>query len=346
MKRRLHSSGGCRTATSRKNSSGISSGLALAATTSIDHSPTISLRTDLHDVHLYVISNWVFELLHARPSMTSFQKEVLPLLISRQFRGVEAAFGPTAWKAEENRARLHRVLKELDGGGGGEDGGLAPFGDGSYNKISTLLGMYASGKSGGTLGFTTEDDHDMNPPTTPAGMDNVSSGGGASSSLLSPPSFPTSVHPFVVSAQVLSREASSVTLRACTLPSLLYGCREVTSRTLKLDPKKSTPLVARGAQLSTKFNTIMLPGCSVGEKVQTKSCTIGRNVVLGDKAKLNNVVVMDGAVLGSGSVLQNSIVGVGARIGEDCKLNDCQVGPGAVVPSGTRTSEKGEAFHV
>ena len=55
---------------------------------------------------------------------------------------------------------------------------------------------------------------------------------------------------------------------------------------------------------------------------------------------------MDGAVIGENAVLQNSVVAMGARVGENCNLKDCMVGSGAVVPSGTKTSEKGEAFHV
>lgn len=338
-KRQLHSAGGGVNRHNGMNTSGISSriagGLALSSTASVDYSPTLSIRTDLLDVHLYVISNWVFQLIHARPSMQSFQSEVLPLLISRQCRGVEAAFGPTAWKIESNRERLRKVLKELDG--------LSEDGNETCKKISTLLGMYASGKIGGGLGGFINDDHmnleldDNNnnvDPTTPRIND------------VSGPSFPVSKHPFVVSAQVLSREASSLTLRACTLPALLYGCNEITSRTLKLDPVMSATLVPDGTRLSTKFNSILMPGCSMGEKVQTKACTIGKNVVLGDRVKLNNVVVMDGATIGPNTVLQQSVVGVNANIGGNCNLKDCQVGPGAVVPSGTKTTEKGEAFHV
>lgn len=347
-KRRLHSAGGNRTKSKRNSlAQQLMGQLSMSSTATQDFSPTISLRTDLHDVHLYVISNWVFQLIHARPSMQSFQNEVLPLLISRQFRGVEAAFGPSSWKMEEgNRERLRKVLRELDGDElQSRGGGIA------CDKVSTLLGMYSSGKVSGGLGsFIPDEDDDANPaaedrtmdPTTTS-KDNVDSG---SHSLLSPPSFPTSKHGYAVSAQVLSREASTVTLRACTLPSLLYGCSEVTSRTLALDPSVSSSLVATGARLSTKFNSILMPGCSVGEKVNTKGCTIGRNVVLGDRAKLNNVVVMDGASIGSNTVLQNSVVGVGAKIGEGCSMKDCQVGPGAVVAAGTRTLEKGEAFHV
>lgn len=302
---------------------------ATAPTAGRDASPSISLRTDLHDVHMYVVSNWVFELLHARPNMASFQKEVLPLLISRQFKGVEGAFGPTSWKEEGNRERLKRVLRGLgdETGSGGAD----------HAKISSLLGMYASAKrSGGLGGFYSEEMEDNERPADE--MDGDTS--------LSPPSFPSSVHPYSVSAHVLSRETSTLVLRACTIPSLLYGCGEITSKSLKLDTAAATKMVPKGTQLNTKFNSILLPNCKVGEKVQTKSCTIGSNVTLGDRSKLNNVLVMDGAVIGENVVLQNSVVGMGATVGDNCNLKDCMVGSKAVVASGTRTTEKGEAFHV
>mmetsp|Transcript_3672 Transcript_3672/g.5578 ORF Transcript_3672/g.5578 Transcript_3672/m.5578 type:complete len:708 (-) Transcript_3672:1953-4076(-) len=333
MKRHLHKAGG------RKNNvssalARITSGLSMSATASRDHSPSLSLRTDLHDVHLYVISNWVFQLMHARPSMASFQKEILPLLVSRQFRGVEAAFGPTAWKDEGNRDRLRKVLKDLDGV---NEDGFSSFGNG-HNKISTLLGMYASGKASGGLGNFTPVDADEDE------MDKADATTETTTSLLTPPSFPTSVHPFVVSAQVLSREISTLTLRACTIPCLLHGCGKITSSTLKMDSKMSAALVPKGVQLSTKFNSILLPGCTLGEKVQTKSCTIGKGVSLGDRSKLNNVVVMDGAQIGANVVMQNSVVGVGAKVGDNCNLKDCVIGPGAVVATGTKTTEKGETF--
>ena len=339
-KRRLHSAGG--NSCSRTNSlARITGGLAMSSTATKDHSPTVSLRTDLLDVHLYVISNWIFELIHARPSMQSFQTEVLPLLISRQFRGVEAAFGPTAWKVEANRERLKMVLRELDG--------VADEGRGTVacKKVSTLLGMYASGKISGGLGsFIPDEDDDGNTESADEMKLDTSARHSSLSSLVSPlsPPFPESKHRFVVSAQVLSREASSLTLRACTIPSLLYGCSAITSHALKLDPNETSSLVTKGARLLPKFNSVLMPGCSVGQKTQTKACTIGKNVSLGDRAKLNNVVVMDRANIGTNTVLQNSVVAFDAKIGDNCNLKDCQVGPGAVVAGGTRTTEKGEAF--
>ena len=54
---------------------------------------TTTIRTDLHDLHVYALSPWVVRLLSVRPGLSSLQKEVSPLLVSRQFRGVAAAFG-------------------------------------------------------------------------------------------------------------------------------------------------------------------------------------------------------------------------------------------------------------
>ncbi|KAL7546445.1 hypothetical protein ACHAWF_009779 [Thalassiosira exigua] len=47
--------------------------ISICSTATVDHSPTIQLRTDLHDIHVYVISNWVFNLIQA-DHWQSFQK--------------------------------------------------------------------------------------------------------------------------------------------------------------------------------------------------------------------------------------------------------------------------------
>ena len=54
---------------------------------------SMSVRTDLYDLHVYALSPWVVKLLSVRSGLSSLQKELVPLLISRQFRGVAAAFG-------------------------------------------------------------------------------------------------------------------------------------------------------------------------------------------------------------------------------------------------------------
>jgi NDP-sugar pyrophosphorylase family protein len=60
---------------------------------------TCTLRLDWSDVHVYCLAPWVRTLLLARTTtsnMLSIQNDLLPLLISRQFRGIAATFGPNA----------------------------------------------------------------------------------------------------------------------------------------------------------------------------------------------------------------------------------------------------------
>jgi NDP-sugar pyrophosphorylase family protein len=51
------------------------------------------VRTDFHDVHLYILSPWVRQLCRARPSFVSIKGDLIPLLVESQFQGVESAFG-------------------------------------------------------------------------------------------------------------------------------------------------------------------------------------------------------------------------------------------------------------
>lgn len=132
-------------------------------------------------------------------------------------------------------------------------------------------------------------------------------------------------------------------LRACTIPSYLYACKEVMTRALE-DKGKKNPCLFLPLKTKTndKFHWIVLEGSEMGEKVQCRSTTIGRRSKLSSNCRLNNVVVMDDVSIGENCVIQNSIIGAGCTIGEKCSLNDCQVAPGKTVPA--MTKEKGESL--
>jgi translation initiation factor eIF-2B subunit gamma len=56
-------------------------------------SPVTRVRLDWNDWHVYVISPWVRELVVRRSSVLSLQGDLIPLLVSRQFRGRRKTFG-------------------------------------------------------------------------------------------------------------------------------------------------------------------------------------------------------------------------------------------------------------
>jgi len=236
--------------------------------------------------------------------MKELGKEVVPFLVSRQFRGLKASFGVKN-STDENSIEVVELLSQVLG----------------ELKINDEMGH-------GNVQF--EDD-----------MGDTDVGGDAD-------------HPFMVSAHVLSREASKLVLRACSTPAYIYACREVVSQAItvskvideKLAKEKKRDIgilyLPEGTSVDTKFNSITLPETIVGEKVQVKSSTIGRGVKIGKNCRLNNVVVHDNVTIGENCVLQNSVLSAGCSVGNNCNLNDCQVGSKSEVATGTKA--KGEGF--
>jgi hypothetical protein len=94
--------------------------------------------------------------MHAHQGMHLFQAKVLLLLISCQYRGVEATFGPMAWRDKPNRERLRGVLRKMDGiavvpeDGVGGSGGVWGFMS-SRDNVSMLLGIDASDRAAGLV---------------------------------------------------------------------------------------------------------------------------------------------------------------------------------------------------
>jgi translation initiation factor eIF-2B subunit gamma len=60
------------------------------------------VKTCWNDVHVYSLAPWIRELLMVRKGVSSLQEELLPLLISRQFRGKKATFGKSLEGNTEN----------------------------------------------------------------------------------------------------------------------------------------------------------------------------------------------------------------------------------------------------
>ena len=59
----------------------------------ITGSSGLSIRTDLMDLHVYVFSSWIRQLLIKKEQIISLQEDLVPLLISRQFTGISSCFG-------------------------------------------------------------------------------------------------------------------------------------------------------------------------------------------------------------------------------------------------------------
>ena len=308
-----------------------------------------TLTTDLSDLHVYVFSSWVVQhLIQLRTGMNSLQEELIPLLISRQFRGIKAAFGKKCFMNPENEDRFQTMINS------------PPF----VTKVNSYTNDHEDG---------VHDDNDETISTIPVKKN-------SNTNTLS--RFKS--NEFYCGAHVLPRDhaispTSTTThprrlnLRACSIASYLYTCREMTmnsisrhnmnesmndatssslmkskkqsnQNTKNKDSQRMNPALSLpdGCEIKSKFNSIILPHSTVGEKLRLQNSTIGSNCTIGSKCKLNNVVIMDNVTIGENCTLQNSVIGTNVVLGENCSLNDCQIGHGVEISKGTKL--KGESL--
>jgi len=351
--------------------------------TSSHHHSNMTIRTDLSDVHVYVLAPWILKLLHARPFLKDVQKELLPLLISRQAKGIKRAFGI---KKQPKQHHDHDIMNNNRNNNNGHNNidpttttttttTTNPEKTNAQIRRDALLEQVLQSQplrthtkyilsndmsSGRNSNAITTSTSSLPPTTKKIGLNNSMHPTDAredDNTLLA--ATHDSDIPFQVTAQVLPRYSSKVTMRACTIPSYLYCCREVASLAATSSSSSSSNPVSNatrgetqkndasiplpeGTNVNAKFKSLIMKDTSLGDKVQIKSSTIGKSTKIGNRCRLNNVVVMEHVTIGDNSILQNSILGVGSKVGSNCNLNDCQVGPGAEVPSGTKG--KGESF--
>ncbi len=265
------------------------------------HSPIhqMMFRTDWNDIHLICFAPWALNIIQTKLHLKDLSKEVVPLLIESQFKGIKACIG------------IRDSSKGYD---------ISADADKEGTKKIKVLGKVIKDISF-KQHFKDKSSGSLNEKKLHAlAMDSID-------------------YPFTVLAQTLSHDSSKLTLRSCNLQSYSYACREIVSQAIKAGETASINIIE--STVDTKFNSIVLTSLN-SDKVQIKSSTIGKNVLVGNRCRLNNVVVMDDVIIGQNCILQNSVLSKGCRLGDNCNLNDCQVGPQLSLPQGTKG--KGESY--
>eukprot|EP00591_Stephanopyxis_turris_P007127 CAMPEP_0195531802 /NCGR_PEP_ID=MMETSP0794_2-20130614/36353_1 /TAXON_ID=515487 /ORGANISM="Stephanopyxis turris, Strain CCMP 815" /LENGTH=752 /DNA_ID=CAMNT_0040663735 /DNA_START=10 /DNA_END=2265 /DNA_ORIENTATION=+ len=366
--------------------------LSIPKSTLIHVNPSnIRVRQDLSDVHVYALSPWVLRLIEVRTHLSSIQKEIIPLLISRQFKGVQAAFGKKFALSQQqltpsstSSLQPSEENQQSAATGTTADTTIDQQEKDQMVKSEIINETLASLYNPQTQNDNNEpnDDHDElkhlkdhNNPNHPTHHDEthkfeIKNRHHDTSHHRKQPYPPIS---FLVSATTIPR-GGRIAMRACTVPSYLYVCREIVSHAIRFpepselvsfgcldnmaesNARKVAPVFASAftpleGTVRSKFNAIILPHVKIGggdaenaaaAKVTIKSSTVGSYSTLGTKCRLNNVVLMNNVSVGDNCILQNSVISDGCKIGDGVNLNDVQVGPGAVVDSGTKV--KGETI--
>lgn len=97
----------------------------------------------------------------------------------------------------------------------------------------------------------------------------------------------------------------------------------------------SSPFASAGERTNVSADSIVGVNCIAGDKASVKKSSLGDNVFLEARVKMNGCVVMDGATLREGVNLTACVISRNAVIGQDCVLKACRVAPGVNVADST-----------
>lgn len=261
----------------------------------------ISIRSDWNDVHLYCFAPWVLKIIDTKIHLKDLSKDILPLLVESQFKGLKACLGikDSHVKSDEDEDEDEGTNKEVQVLG-------------QIVKDSPFAGRSVA--TGSSLG-----DDDLNILR------------------LDPKDYPFTVLAHSLSHQTsrLILRTCNVASYVYACKEVVSHAIQIGSSL-----NKSLSFL-EGASIDVKSNSIVLQNTSLGEKVQIKSSTIGKNVNIGNRCRMNNVVVMDDVSIGENCVLQNFVVSKGCIIDDNCNLKDNQMEPKSSLKRGTKATKEG-----
>ena len=194
------------------------------------------IRTEWSDVHVYSLAPWVRQLIVARTkNFSSIQEDLIPLLISRQYRGKRFTFGKSVL------ASLATTRSGDDGDDNDRSGSDNPAITSTTNSDSNAPN---ENNNGGSADSSTSNNEDSENGEASIKLTNKSS-------RLSKEAMDD--EPYLVLAVVLP---AKTTLRANTVPAYLFACKETVSNCGS--DANSDIRMPKGSKRNGKFQTLTL----------------------------------------------------------------------------------------
>ena len=151
----------------------------------------ILIRTDWNDVHLFCFAPWVLKLIGTKVHLKDLSKEVVPLLVESQFKGVKACLGITVNDITTVKENKNNPENEQQ-----KDLVL----DKKMEVLGQILTENSFNQQHSKDGYGGGDDEFNNTSMLESGD-----------------------YPFTVLAHTLSHQSSKLILRACNVPSYVYA---------------------------------------------------------------------------------------------------------------------------
>jgi translation initiation factor eIF-2B subunit gamma len=240
------------------------------------------IRTDWSDVNVYCISPWVRRLITCRANISSLEKDLVPLLISRQFRGIAATFGRNADKHVINEVlssvqdAVRRDSFPREAPLSPTSSATAPTRDAATQEYSVRAHVQKAALRTHTtasyLHANRELAHRISAATFRAGG-----------------TLPADPCLWLPSTSQVKSKFHSVVLPGCAVAD------KVTFKSVS---------VGRNCKLGTKCrlnNVVLLDDVTVGDNTILQNTVVGRSCVIGENCNLNDCQVPDNKTIRAGT---------------------------------------------
>lgn len=252
--------------------------------------PNIHIRTDLTDMHLYIIKKQLVEYIANNTSRSSFRSELLPYLVKKQWRNRKQA------KSNEDAPpSLNESSRMTIGGLDSDPNDIFSYlcGDPQVERIRDLS-LRSAAKTGASLPMCSRDAR--NPLSVYA---YVCEDGFCMRV--------NSMQAFVEANRLIAKHLAQVAPNLAEIP-LIHP-------SVKIEDKTQVGSDSMVAEETT-----------IGTRVSVKRSTIGRHCVIGSHVKIANCTVLDRAVIMDGCTLQGSVICDGVTVREKSTIKDSLIG--------------------
>ena len=253
----------------------------------------VKVRNDWNDLHVYVLSPWVVRLVQAKTSILHLQRDLLPLLIRRQFVGKVETFGQGV-----EPHRVLEILEELE-----DENNNSVWGN-----MMSPKDAHGNGNNNNNNNITTPAAHTaklMKPHQTYSVLAHVVKTGAMRSSSLPAYLYASKeMLQTLVANPAMRRNEPRLTLPANSTTNAKFVSLLLPDAQIGDKPTLKASIVGRGCRLGNKCrlnNVILMDGVQLGDNVVLQNTIVGPAATIGDNCSLNDCQVAAGMQVASGT---------------------------------------------
>ena len=308
---------------------------------------SLTIRNDIIDVGVYVMSNWILDFVLFNRKLSSIRTDLVPYLVQRQFQSKEYLMRmiPSLKKKNKPLKELHSwfqkridIINDISVANVELVDVLTNSFLNSCQIQSSQIGSMSSFDASTEAPVMIEDSIDNNESNL--NQDNINNN--EDDDLLKCHALVYNTSGSIeYSGKSAAGNDNSVSQDTNSKPIIL---QRVTNIQTYMNLNRDVPTVAadndtiwlklKGYQ--KKELSMIGESCVLGDKVLIKQCSVGNNCQFGSSTRVNASVIFENVTIGEGCTVQNSVICSGAIIENNCSINQCYIGCGAKIVAGTK----------